>query len=119
MTEVTIQPVGRINPAHPTESEQYQDDGWTYVLWKVDDAATHPTRVISSVGSLRLHLDDVVRLRDETGEQLGEYRVVGRILPGWTDLVHGDDGDTGELPDRSIRHALVVNLKNTKRADVG
>lgn len=94
-------PVGEsINPRYP-QSGTYYDEGQTaYVLFKTSEARTRPTRVYTSYGDLGLKIGSVIDLyHDQTGAQLGTYRVSG--------IHHFGSGEmAGEVPDIRIKHCV-------------
>jgi hypothetical protein len=96
-------PVGAsINPRRLAQSDLW-DAGWVaYVLFKTSEARTRPTRVYTSHGSLGWKLGDTVSLwHDQTGVQLGIYKVTG--------ITYADPANgltVGDVPDIKIKHCV-------------
>ena len=99
---VAALPTGEsMNPANPQGATYYDIGQTAYVLWKVNDNRTRPTRVFTSFGTIdewkletRIHLH-----HDQTGARLGEYRIVG--------IHHFASGEkVGLVPDLKIKHCV-------------
>lgn len=97
-----VLPTGEtLNPRYPQGSPYYEKDLVVYVMFKTTDARTRPTRVLTSWGPLAgwtlgtLH--DLYH--DQTGAQLGRYRVVGV-----KDFASGEQA--GDVPDYKIKHSV-------------
>ncbi len=98
-----VLPVGEsLNPFNPDTTYTYFDLNQTvYVMWKLDEARTRPTRVLTSFGPLKgWEIDSVHDLHhDQTGAQMGSYKVVG--------VHHFRSGEmAGNVPDIKIKHAV-------------
>jgi len=92
-----------MNPAYP-QGATYFDDGQTaYVLFKLNDNRTRPTRVMTSFGPIAgVKLSSELDLYDDqSGKWLGRYRVDG--------IHHFATGElAGVVPDRNdIKHCVV------------
>lgn len=96
-----VLPVGEsINPRRPQTATYFDLDQTAYVMFKLNDARTRPTRVLTSFGAM-WKLDEVVELfHDQTGAQLGTYKVVGIH-----DFRSGEMA--GNVPDSKIKHAVL------------
>lgn len=97
---VAALPVGEsINPANPDRSHYAFGQGQiAYVLWKVNENRTRPTRVLTSYGGIpgwtlgtEIHLH-----HDQTGAYMGKYRIAG--------VVDFDTMETaGDVPNIKIK----------------
>ena len=76
-------------------------DQTAYVLFKVNEARTRPTRVFTSFGSIDgWKLGTVIHLHhDQTGAYLGEYRITG--IHNFRTLERA-----GDVPDMKIKHCV-------------
>ncbi len=98
----SVLPTGEsINPRYPQMATYYDVDQVAYVMFKTLDERTRPTRVLTSFGALdgwTLGTEHDL-FHDQTGAQLGRYRVVG---------VHhfGSGEKAGDVPDRKIKHSV-------------
>lgn len=96
---VAALPVGEsINPAAPDRSHYAFGQGMVgYVLFKVNEARTRPTRVLTGYGDCGWRIGDMIHLHhDQTGAYMGEYRVHG--------IVDFDTMETaGEVPSIKIK----------------
>jgi hypothetical protein len=97
-----ILPTGTsINPA--TGEGEYSDPSHgqvLFVMFKLNDKRTRPTRVFSSYGSVRgweLGTKHSCR-HDQTNAFLGDYEVVG--------IVHEDGTKEGNVPSIKIKHSV-------------
>lgn len=97
---VAALPVGEsINPANPDRSHYAFGQGMIgYVLFKLDDNRTRPTRVLTGYGAVpgwtvgqAIHLH-----HDQTGAYMGHYKIVG--------VVDFDTMETaGDVPNIKIK----------------
>ncbi len=97
---VVIKPAGvGVNPSLMTGSSS----DTLYVLYKLDDKRTRPTRVVSTKSpSKKWKIGTVFHVQQHaTLKYLGKYMVVGVI-----DCSTGDSA--GEIPDRKIMHSVVI-----------
>lgn len=94
-------PVGEsINPRFPQGATYYDPGQTAFVLFKTSEARTRPTRVYTSYGHLGIKVGDEIELyHDQTGAQLGRYRVAG---------IHdfGSGEMAGQVPDMKIKHCV-------------
>jgi hypothetical protein len=90
-----------MNPLHPAVALRYDQDQTAYVLFKTSEARTRPTRVFTSFGVLDgVRVGTAVNLvDDQTGERLGEYKVVGIH-----DFTSGEMA--GDIPNISLPHCV-------------
>lgn len=94
-----VRPTGfSVNPRSP----DFPPTGTLYVMYKLSERRTRATRVLSrNEPVLGWTIGQVIALsQDATGASLGEYKIVG---------VHdvGSGEMAGDLPDISIKHAVV------------
>lgn len=91
-----------MNPRYPFAAVYYDKGQTAYVLNKLNETRTRPTRVITSFGPLygvkigtELALD-----HDQDSSWLGDYEVVG--------IHHFESGETaGNVIDFKLRHSVV------------
>jgi hypothetical protein len=90
-----------LNPAAPETGEFYDPRQVAFVLFKMNENRTRPTRVVTSFGGYDAsQVGDVWELRhDQTDAYLGDYKVVG-IVDFTTGAKHG------EVPNRPIKLAV-------------
>lgn len=97
-----VLPTGKtLNPTQPETATFYNVDQVAYVLQRLDEARTRPTRVVTSYGSTPSYqLGDTWDVsHDQTSRYLGRYEVVGIVaFAGTTRL--------GEIPDLNLAHAV-------------
>lgn len=99
----SVLPTGeRMNPASPTGATYFDAGQVAYVMTRVDEPRSRPTRVLTSFGGLSANwaVGTVHDLRhDQTWGRLGSYRVVGvaTFATGATE---------GEVPNRKLAHAV-------------
>lgn len=97
---VAVLPVQQsLNPASPDRAHHAFGQGMVgYVLWKINDNRTRPTRVITSYGAVEgWTVGQAIHLQhDQTGAYMGHYRIYGVV-----------DFDTmeaaGTVPDIKIK----------------
>lgn len=103
MRNIDVLPTGvTMNPRDPRTAAFYDQKQTAYVLNKTSEHRTRPTRVMTSHGPLAgMKLNSSLRLfHDQTGEELGEYEVVG-IHDFWS-------GETvGNVLDFKLKHCVV------------
>src|SRR5688500_10650162 len=100
---VAVLPTGEhLNPKVPNGATYYDPTTVVYVLFKLNDKRTRPTRVVTSAGGIRgwklgtiLHLE-----HDQTQAYLGEYMIVGV-------KDFGNDEAAADIPDRAIKHSVL------------
>lgn len=93
----------RMNPLYPQAARFYDRSQTAYVLFKLSDNRTRPTRILTSIGPLAdVKIGTTLELiHDQDGKRLGEYQVVG---------IHdfGSDEQIGDVPDlNNILHCVV------------
>ena len=103
MTAVSVLPTGEsMNPRFPREASYFDEAQTAYVLFKLSDNRTRPTRVVTSFGPLQgWTLGSEHELyHDQTNAYLGRYKVVG---------VHhfASNEHAGDVPDIKIKHCVV------------
>ena len=99
---VAALPTGEsINPASPLSAPYYDPSLTAYVLFKVSDVRTRPTRVFTSAGVIKgWKIGTHVHMQhDQTLAYMGEYEVVGIY-----DFASGEK--VGSIPDFKIRHCV-------------
>lgn len=99
---VAALPTGEtMNPAQPEQDEYYAADLTAYVLFKVNEARTRPTRVFTSYGCIDgWKIGTIIHLQhDQTGAYLGEYRITGI-----RDYATGESA--GDVPSMRIKHCV-------------
>ena len=91
-----------LNPATPHTAEYYDRDLVAYVLWKLEDNRSRPTRVLTGYGlQPDWKLETVLELyHDQTGAQLGSYRIVGIV-----DFASGEK--VGNVIDFALKHSVL------------
>lgn len=96
-----ILPTGKsLNPARPEGADYYDPNLVAYVMFKLNDERTRPTRVITSHGVATWNLGEKYSLyHDQTGAFLGDYEVVGIA-----DFALGYA--VGDIPDRMLKHSV-------------
>ncbi len=97
---VAALPVGEsLNPVNPDRTHYAFGQGLVgYILWKVNETRTRPTRILTGYGTIpewtidtRIHLH-----HDQTNAYMGEYRIAG--------VVDFDTMETaGDVPDIKIK----------------
>lgn len=102
---IAVLPTGStLNPAFPNTADYYSDDLIAFVLWKLEDNRSRPTRVLTGAGpgnGYGWKLDTVLELyHDQTGAQLGTYRVVGIH-----DFASGEK--VGNVIDFALKHSVL------------
>jgi hypothetical protein len=101
---MTVLPTGEsLNPANPDVRATYYDQNTcVYVLFKVNESRTRPTRVMTSFGGLKnVRIGTELELwQDQTQRHLGRYRV-----DGVKDFKTGEQA--GNVPDIKIKHCVV------------
>lgn len=100
-----VLPTGRsLNAANPDPAKHtyYDENTCVYVLYKLNERRTRPTRVLTSFGPIPdWRIGTVLWLaHDQTNATLGEYMIVGV-----KDFSTGEQ--TGDIPDLSIKHAVM------------
>lgn len=100
---VSVLPTGTsINPHDPVGAT-YFDKGLTaYVLFKLNDSRTRPTRVLTSHGPVKeWKLDTEIHLEhDQTNQYMGHYKIVG--------IHHFESGEmAGQVPTIKIKHGVL------------
>lgn len=99
---VAALPTGEsMNPTAP-QSATYFDPGQTaYILFKVNEARTRPTRIFTSFGHTpEWKIGTILHLHhDQTGAYLGEYRISGIVDYGTMETA-------GEVPNLKIKHCV-------------
>ncbi len=98
-----VLPTGEnINPAKPAGAPYYAPDLVAYVMFKLNEQRTRPTRVLTSAGLLgpdwMLDMEHML-YHDQTGAQLGTYKVVGIH-----DFASGETA--GDVPDIKMSHSV-------------
>lgn len=89
-----------MNPVHPEDADYFDEGQVAYILFKTSEARTRPTRIFTSFGELGVSIDDEVKLvHDQTGANLGTYRVAGIA-----DYRNGYA--VGLVPDIKIKHCV-------------
>lgn len=86
----------------PTKHAYYDPKQVVYVMYKISERRTRPTRNVTSYGPIdgwRIGTT-VYLMHDQTHAMLGEYKVVGV-----KDFATGEEA--GDVPDLSIKHAVV------------
>lgn len=96
-----ILPTGEsMNPRYPGTATYWDKEQVAYVLFKLSDERTRPTRVVTSFGSADLRIGDEADFyHDQTGAQLGRYMVVG--IADYRTMTF-----KGEVPDRALKHSV-------------
>lgn len=91
-----------LNPANPFPAEYFDPNSVAYVLWKLQDNRSRPTRVVTSAGLIDgWKLETVLELyHDQTGAQLGSYRIVGIV-----DFASGEKA--GNVIDFALKHSVL------------
>ena len=102
---VSVLPTGRsLNARHPDPAKHTYFDPKTvvYVLYKLNERRTRPTRVLTSSGPIDgWRIGSVLALEhDQTNAYLDDYMIVGV-----KDFETGEQ--TGDVPDLSIKHAVL------------
>lgn len=99
---VAALPTGEtMNPLKPQGATYYDAGQTAYVLFKVNESRTRPTRVFTSFGNFPdWKIGTLVHLQhDQTNAYLGEYRVSG--------IHHFATGEmAGDVPDLKIKHCV-------------
>lgn len=99
---VSALPTGEsMNPLKPQGATYYDPGQTAYVMFKVSEARTRPTRVFTSFGNFPdWKIGTLVHfMHDQTGAYLGEYRVSG--------IHHFATGEmAGDVPDIKIKHSV-------------
>jgi len=90
-----------MNPLHPETAEYFDKDQTAYVMFKVSEQRTRPTRVFTSFGNFPdWKIGTLVHFQhDQTGAYLGEYRVSGIH-------VYANGEMAGDVPDSKIKHCV-------------
>lgn len=101
---VYVLPTGeRMNPRYPQAAPFYDKGQTAYVLFKMNDSRTRPTRIMTSHGllaALKIGVEAQV-YGGQPEKFLGRYKVVG--------IHHFESGEmVGDVPDlNSILHCVV------------
>lgn len=99
---VAALPTGEsMNPRNPQSAVYFDTKQTAYILYKVNEARTRPTRVFTSIGLIEgWKIGTQVHLKhDQTFAYLGEYKVVGIY-----DFASGES--VGDVPDYKIKHCV-------------
>lgn len=101
-TTTAVLPTGEtMNPQRPEADTYFNVDQTAYVLFKLNEERTRPTRVVTSYGRMDWAIGSVVELaHDQTRTWLGAYRVTGI-----RDFATGQTW--GIVPDMRIKHCVV------------
>ena len=83
------------------DGDYFDQDQIAYVLFKVNEARTRPTRVFTSSGSIDgWKLGTIIHLHhDQTGAYLGEYRITGIHAYRTNEMA-------GDVPNMRIKHCV-------------
>jgi hypothetical protein len=99
---VAALPTGEtMNPLIPSGARYFDQRQMAYVLFKVNEARTRPTRIFTSFGRIdgwkigtHIHLE-----HEQTQRYLGEYEIVGVH-----DFMSGEMA--GDVPDIKLKHCV-------------
>jgi hypothetical protein len=100
---VAVLPTGTtMSPLLPVGATYYDVAQTAYVLFKLNEARTRPTRVMTSFGNIT-HWKlgtEIVLEHDQTQVVLGRYRIDG--------IHHFASGErAGEVPNLKLKHCVV------------